>query len=162
MTETFAPFAHDRDDAEALWFVGGLVRVLAGGAETGGRYALSEHTYAGGYATPLHRILDEDQSLYVLDGACTVAVGDTFATCIPGTLVAVPRGTPFAFRVDSPVVRVLVLDTPAGHEDFYRAAGEPAGAPEIPPPADLDMARVLAAAERYRVEILGPPPAFPD
>ena len=160
--EGFVPFARDGDDAEALWFVGGLVRLLATGAETDGRYALSEHTYPGGYATPLHRMRDEEQSFYVLDGACTFAMGERFVSVVPGALVVVPRETPLAFRVDSPVVRLLVLDTPAGHEGFYRDAGEPARAVELPPPAELDMPRVLAAAEKHRVEILGPPPDFPD
>ena len=42
---------------------------------------------------------------------------------------------------------------------FFRAAGEPAPERVLPPDAPPDMAKVGAAAERFGVEILGPPPS---
>jgi hypothetical protein len=41
-------------------------------------------------------------------------------------------------------------------ECYVAASGEPAQARELPPPATPDMGR--AAGERFRIEILGPPP----
>jgi hypothetical protein len=46
----------------------------------------------------------------------------------------------------------------AQFERFAADVGEPAAAPGLPPPAPPDVERLLAAADRYGVEILPPPP----
>ncbi len=74
-----------------------------------------------------------------------------------GSFVHLPAGTPHAFQVDSETARVLNLTTPQ-HESFMRAAGEPARERVLPPEGPPDMEKVGAAARRYGVEILGPPP----
>ena len=63
-----------------------------------------------------------------------------------------------AFQVDSETARYLIITT-AQHERFYRAAfGEPAQSRTLPPEGPLDMERIEAAAQEYKVEMLGPPP----
>jgi hypothetical protein len=50
---------------------------------------------------------------------------------------------------------------PAWGKNFqlsFRAAGEPAQARTLPPQAPPDMDKLMAAANEYGVEILGPPP----
>ena len=44
------------------------------------------------------------------------------------------------------------------HLAFFRAAGEPAAELTIPPPAPPPMDRVMAAAVKYKIEVLGPLP----
>ena len=57
-------------------------------------------------------------------------------------------------------MRSLVLTT--GHfEQYVAACGEPAQARALPPPTTPDMRRAAAAGERFRIEVLGPPPATP-
>ena len=72
----------------------------------------------------------------------------------------IPRGTPHSFRVDSETARLLVLNTPAGHERFFRAMGEPAAERTLPPPPEgpPDMDAMSRAAEDAGFRILGPPP----
>jgi hypothetical protein len=59
--------------------------------------------------------------------------------------------------VNSETARFLVRTTPE-HEHFIRAASEPARSRTIPPQEPLDMEKVWAAAAKYGVELLGPPP----
>ena len=63
------------------------------------------------------------------------------------------------FRVDSPTARMLVLSTPAGLEDFYRACAVPATAATLPPPDTPRPApgRLRAIFAEHRVLDVGPP-----
>jgi len=73
-----------------------------------------------------------------------------------GGLVCIPRGTPHAFRIASSSARWLTLHTPAGHERFYRASGEPA-------PRDFARRRgdrgINHPSPRRRLEVRGGRPA---
>ena len=73
------------------------------------------------------------------------------------SIVHVPKGTAHAFRVDFKTARVLNITTPQ-HESFFRATSDPAQTRTLPPEAPPDMERIMAAAQEYGVEILGPPP----
>jgi hypothetical protein len=60
------------------------------------------------------------------------------------------------------VARFLVLNTPGGHDRFFRDGGTPAASNELadaPPP---DMERTKASAERHGVVFMGPPPFAGD
>jgi quercetin dioxygenase-like cupin family protein len=145
---------------EALWFFGGLVTFKATAEQTRDKLVITEQLYPRGIATPLHT-QSEDASFYVVDGRVTFQVGDEIKTGESGALVYIPSGVPHAFRIESETARMLGVNTPT-HERFYRAAGIPAPERALPAPDDprgqVDMARVGPAAERYGVEIVGPPP----
>ena len=112
-------------------------------------------------ATPLHSQPQDDETFYLLEGNLTFYLGDGRPLRASfGATVHVPRGAAHAYRVESKTARMLVLTTPQ-HERFFRAAGEPARARTLPPPAPPDMGKVMAAAEKYGVEILGPRPGTP-
>jgi quercetin dioxygenase-like cupin family protein len=149
------------EEGEAFWFFGGLVTVKASALQPGGRYAITEHLLPGRAATPLHRQPEDDESFYVLEGELTFYLED--GQPIPasaGSFVHAPAGVGHAYQVDSETARILVVTT-AQHERFFRAASDPAQARTIPPQAPPDMERVMAAAQEYGVEILGPPPGGP-
>ena len=153
-----APYARSSEEGEALWFFGGLVTVKASTQQTGGRFALTEQLFPGGMATPLHSQPEDDESFYVLEGEVTFYLDD--GQPIPasaGTFVHVPAGVAHAFHVDSETARILNITT-AQHERFFRATSDPAQTRTIPPDAPPDMERIMAAAQEYGVEILGPPP----
>ena len=61
---------------------------------------------------------------------------------------------------DAPM-RSLVLTT-RQFERYVATCGEPAQAHELPLPTAPDMNRVAAAGERFRIDVLGPPPAAPQ
>jgi quercetin dioxygenase-like cupin family protein len=148
----------DDGEGEALWFFGTLLLLRATGEQTGGRFSLCDQRGRRGFATPLHRQPTDDETFIVLEGELRFFLGDgSPRTAGPGTTVYVPAGAPHAFSVASESARWLDLTTPH-HEAFFRAAGEPAPERVLPPEAPPDMAKVEAAAERFGVEILGPPP----
>ncbi len=153
-----APYALDPEDGEALWFFGSLVIFKASAERTGESFSLVEQVAPRGMATPLHVQPEDEETYYVLEGEMTFYLGD--GEPIPasaGSFVHIPAGTSHAFQVDSETARFLDLSTPQ-HERFFRAAGEPARSRVLPPEEPLDMEKLGAAAQRFGVEILGPPP----
>ena len=147
------------DEGEALWFFGLLTIVKASAESTGGQFSLTEQQGRRGVATPLHRQPADQETFYILDGEVRFHIVDTndpvLATA--GSTVHVPAGTVHAFEIVSDTARFLNLTTP-NHEAFFRAAADPAQERTLPPDMPPDMPRIMAAAERYGVEILGPPP----
>jgi quercetin dioxygenase-like cupin family protein len=146
-------------EVEALWFFGTLLLLKATAEQTGGRFCLCEQWARRSTVTPLHRQPADDETFIVLEGELRVFLGEGHTVVAgPGTTVHVPASAPHAFAVVSETARFLDLTTP-NHEAFFRACGEPARKRELPPDAPPDMAKVGAAAERFGVEILGPPPS---
>jgi quercetin dioxygenase-like cupin family protein len=142
---------------ERRWFCGGGVHTwLATEAETGGAYLLFEDALDAGKTTPLHQHPDADETFYMLEGEVLLHIAGVEQTLGAGGIAIIPRGVPHAFKVSTPMARMLCLQTPGGGEAFYRQASEPAGSGEPPMP---DFGRVgAAAAATGAIEILGPPP----
>jgi quercetin dioxygenase-like cupin family protein len=154
-----APYALGPEEGEALWGADGSLWTLKASAEkTGGPFSLIEEVGRLGEGTPLHRHAEDDEAFYVLEGEMTFHFEDGLPVpATAGSFVHIPAGAAHAFRVDSGTARYLILTT-AQHESFYRAMSEPARSRTLPPEAPMDMEKVMAAAERYKVEVLGPPP----
>ena len=53
---------------------------------------------------------------------------------------------------------MLTVATPAGFEHFVLALSEPAPGSGFPPAGPPDMEKVMAAAPRANIEVLGPLP----
>ena len=123
--------------------------------QTDGAFILFEQTSQQGKTTPLHRH-SEDETFYVLDGELVVHIDGTDHPGKPGSIIFVPRQTPHAFLVTSELFRGLILFTPGSEacENWFRTAGDPAPAHELPEPGPPDLARLGAASQQYGVEIL--------
>lgn len=61
-------FVLSEDDAPAIWFLGTLATIKAGGARTGDALAVVEFTHPPGFATPRHVHHTADEAFYVLEG----------------------------------------------------------------------------------------------
>lgn len=159
MTIDPIPYALGPEEGEALWGVdGALTTVKASAGRTGGGFSLVEEVGQLSEGTPLHRHREDDETFYVLEGEMTFYFEDGRPiSASAGSFVHIPGGAAHAFRVDSETARYLIITT-AQHEQFYRAISEPARSRTLPPEAPLDMEKVEAAARKYKVEILGPPP----
>ncbi|MDK3255292.1 quercetin 2,3-dioxygenase [Blastococcus capsensis] len=146
-------------EGRALWFLGNLVTVKAGGPQTDGGVTVVEFLNPPGFAPPLHRHLDETEMFQVLEGSATFTCGTESFTATPGDFVLLPAGVPHTFVVapDGPL-RTLQITTPAGFERFAAAVGAPATERRLPDPAPVDPAALAHAGELHGVEILGPPP----
>lgn len=146
------------DGGEAVWLQGGLCLIKAAGEQTGEQFALTEQLMPKGMSTPIHVQPDEDELFYVLDGEMTFYLEGELIPASRGMLVCIPRGAAHGFRVESESARFLVLNTPAGHERWFRAAGEPASSLQLPA-EPLDEEKVAAASRAFGYGYVGP---FPD
>lgn len=148
------------DLQQAVWFLGALVRIRAGGDATGGQLAILEHNCERGFSSPLHRH-DAEETFMVLDGELRIEVDGQTQSAGAGAVAFLPRQLPHAFVVTSPQARYLTLHTPAGFDQFTIAVGtrsadgSTARPDDLPPdPSPAELARIAAG---YGIEILGPP-----
>ena len=157
-------FAHEPGEGEALWWFGTLATVKATAEQTGGQYSLVEILAPDGYEGVLHVHHFEDEGFYIIEGELTFYVGEQTIKAQPGSFLFGPKDVPHAFTVDSGPARLLFILSPAGMEGLIREMGEPARSLSIPPqpeepPDEAEMGRLMAIAERYGGEMLGPPPS---
>src|SRR5829696_2581035 len=159
--EGTAQYALRADVESSVWYLGGMFTVLADSEETGGQYGLIESLSPKGTEPPRHVHSREDETFYLLEGEITFYIGEETYEAISGTFVSAPRGLPHSYTFDTDVIRMLVLVTPGGFEEFFRPpqSSEPAQALEIPPPSDTppDVPALVAALEQHGVEVVGPP-----
>ena len=152
------PYLKTRRDVEFQFF--GSPSVLhATGDATDGRFCLLEAvTMPPGLVSPYHTHHNEDEAFYVLDGEVRIVCDGTWMTAGPGTWVFGPRDVPHGFKVlGSRPARMLLLCAPAGFEKFVLELCAPVDAVPGPP----DMARLMDAAARFNIDILGPLPDDP-
>jgi quercetin dioxygenase-like cupin family protein len=148
--------------AQPLWFIDNVVYIHVDGEQSGGAYSLSETWGARGNMPPLHVHRRNDETFYVLEGDVRLFVGDCEVVLAPGQAALAPRGVPHAYRVESDRARWIVINSPAGYEQFVRAASEPAPRAELPPAGrHSDRAALARAAAEQGIEILGPPGMLP-
>jgi len=146
-------------EGEAYWFVGALLQLKAGGADTDGRFALLDQTMPPDYAVPRHIHINEDEAWYLLDGAMTFYCGERVIEASKYSWVFAPRGIPHTFKVGSEGARALTFAFPSSFADFVAELGEPAPQLTVPPPAPVDPHHLAEVAHRYGIEIVGPPPS---
>jgi quercetin dioxygenase-like cupin family protein len=148
--------------AQPLWFIDNLVYVHVDGEQSSGAFSLSETWGAHGNMPPLHVHHRNDETFYVLEGELRLFLSDREIVLAPGQAAFAPRGVPHTYRVEADRARWIVINSPAGFEQFLRAAGEPAPAAELPPAGRHgDPAQLATAAADQGIEILGPPWMLP-
>ena len=153
--------ARGPDEGEALWVLGGLYTYRALPAETGA-YLLVEVDGPRGLAAPLHFHEGEDEGFYVRSGRVRMVIGDRTIEATAGSFLLAPRGVHHAFVFASgDASLLLLLSGGSGHEELFRAIGEPAGRREVPPPASKspDFERLAATAAKHGTRVVGPPPS---
>lgn len=153
------PYLNTREDS-AFRFLGIPTVMRSTGETTNGAFGLMEHSMMPpGFASPYHTHHREDEAFYVLEGEMAFVCGGTWLKAGPGTYVFGPREIPHGFKVigDAPA-RMLLLCAPAGFEQFVLEMSQPAMSPPSPP----DMAKLIALAAEYHIDILGPLPEEPE
>ena len=153
-------FARGRQSLDqSVWYTGWLVTFLATGKDTRGQFALTEQVARKGNVPPRHIHHREDEMFYLLEGEMTFSIGERSIKATPGSMVFAPRDIPHSFTIDSEQVRILVLNTPAGIEEFFRECSVPAPSMTLPPPAEIpysDIQKMMSLAPKYGFEIIPP------
>ena len=139
-------------DAPPLYFLGLPTHLRATGPTTNGAFGLVETQMPPGFASPYHTHHLEDEAFYVLEGEMAFVIDGQWTQAKAGTFLFGPRNIPHGFKVvgDKPA-RLLLLCTPGGFEHFVVEMSEPA-------PAPPDMAKLVAVAAKYQIDIHGPLP----
>jgi steroid delta-isomerase-like uncharacterized protein len=156
ITLTTQSYANTSSEPSA-YFLGVPTIVRATAQTTNGAFGLVEHlAIPPGFASPYHTHRLEDEAFYVLEGELAFVNAGRWTVAPAGTYVFGARNVPHGFKVigDAPA-RMLLISSPGGFEQFIMELSE--AAPALP-----DMARLLAAAARYQIDIHGPLPAAPD
>lgn len=152
------PYLLGPGEGESVWSLGGRFTTKVTKAAAEDRFALVEVVAFQTTEPPLHIHHREDEAWYVLDGAMTFYVGDDVLEARTGSFVFAPRGIPHTFTVDTEPTRVLVLASPAGFERFALELGQSAVSDFPPPGLAVPHPDVLGpVAERYGIEVVGPP-----
>lgn len=159
-TQAAAATMHLNNREDSAFRFLGLPTLMRSTAEsTGGAFGLMEHwSLPPGFASPYHTHSREDEAFYVLEGEMAFICDGAWHRGGPGTYVFGPRGLAHGFKVvGNSSARMLLLCSPGGFEKFVMELGTPLADPITPP----DMARLVATAMKYGVEIHGPLPDEP-
>jgi quercetin dioxygenase-like cupin family protein len=120
--------------------------------DTKGAYSLLEVTVIGD-GPPQHIHKAEEEAFYVLEGDVNIQIGDQTIRGMAGSFVLIPRGTVHTFgNAGSTPAKLLVILSPPGFEQFFV---EVVGDEEIDTATFVE--RGMAAAQKYNLEIVGPP-----
>jgi quercetin dioxygenase-like cupin family protein len=141
---------------DAFWWQGGLYRMKARAADTGGALGLVETDLYRGFGPPLHVHRREDEAFYVIEGEVRFRLAEEEFVGGPGTWVWGPRGVPHTFKVESEAARALILVTPGGFEAMFEVGGVPVSESPEPPAQQYDPAHTVAISEQFGFEVVGP------
>ena len=143
-------------EGRTIAVVGDVYRFLATGEDTSGKYDLFEALVTPGGGPPPHVHSREEEGFYVLEGEITFFVGDQRLVARAGMFANMPVGTPHSFKNESDKpARMLISLAPAGLEKMFFEVGVslPEGATTALPPTQEEIARLLAVAPKYGIEI---------
>jgi quercetin dioxygenase-like cupin family protein len=156
-----APYVRQDGEHERLRWLGGTrLTMLLDAAVTGGPLSVMLTSATRGDASPVHVHNHEDEALIVLKGLMTVWVGEQRHHLTDGAVGFLPRGIPHALRYDADT-EAMIISTPGGQEQFFRAAVWDLSAP-APEGWAISPEVLQEAAARYGTTIVGPPHGIDD
>jgi quercetin dioxygenase-like cupin family protein len=137
------------------------VKVVAGDSNSG--LAVVEFVAPRGFGPPVHRHVEEDELMYILDGEIRIDLDNGDSTIAStGAVVTLPHGIPQSWQVLSETARFLAIN--AGRRDgpsfdqFVAVLGTPTDPAALPAPIDIDPGHVAQVCAQHGIEVLGPPP----
>jgi quercetin dioxygenase-like cupin family protein len=134
-------------EGEKLYAAGVEYAIKASGRQTAGAYTLTELTLDPGGVIPGLRHPRYEEGIYVLEGEVAATIAGRAFDAGPGDFLVVPWGLTHAIKnASGKPARLLSLTTPAGIEDYFRAACRKAG-----PDAKDDLDRLRTIGRRYGV-----------
>jgi quercetin dioxygenase-like cupin family protein len=136
------------------WLAGGTLAILLDSKATDGQLMMGRFSVSEGEAPPYHKHTREDEIFMLIKGTALVWYDDREYELAEGGVVFLPKGVPHAYRITSAKADVLMINTPGGIEDMFRASGRDKSTPR---PANFKITPNPAIAERYGNVIVGPP-----
>lgn len=110
---------HLPDEAPRLTVAGHPMLVLSNARETR-HTSMFDWTVPPRFATGLHVHRVQEETFYVLDGACEWQIGERVVTARRGAYVFIPPGVAHDIRNPGEMpARLLMTVSPPGHEDYF-------------------------------------------
>jgi quercetin dioxygenase-like cupin family protein len=149
-------------DSRQFWFLNTRVTVRISFEDGQDRISMLEHWAPHGDSPPLHVHRNEDEIFHLIEGEVAFRLGDKDLHGKAGDTILTPKTIPHTYRVLSAGGgRWLTVTTGEEFERFVRALGRLAerdGLPDPSGPPTSEQAQALtSSAERYGIEIVGPP-----
>ncbi|MEM9033597.1 MAG: cupin domain-containing protein [Actinomycetota bacterium] len=155
------PYVLHRDEGTHGHFLNHLA-TLKSTTSTDGAMSIVEFVAPRGFGPPLHRHLDEDEVILVMEGEVVFRWGDAEMTAADGGMAYLPRAVPHSFQVLSHEARLFTvtaaIDGRPRFDRFVAALSVPTADPTMPEPSEVDPARIAVVGGQHGIEILGPPP----
>ncbi len=121
------------------------IRYLVNGARAGGLGLLELKVPAGAHVPPPHSHTNNEECVYVLEGAIRYTVDGTTRDLKPGEWMSTPPGSVHHFcNVGSETARALVMMTPDIGEQYFQDVAALIGAGGAP-----DRTKLLETMTRY-------------
>ena len=157
MSDSKTDFHVASGTGKALWGPGDMYTYLVSGEQAGGALFAMEGLVPPGGGPPPHIHENEDETLYILEGKCSVQIGDQLLVASQGDSIFLPRGTVHAFKNDgTETLRLILTFVPAGIEKFFEEVLEPVddrtAAP--PPPTKELIERLLTTGPKYGIKFV--------
>lgn len=150
-------FLHETDDRKTSWFLQTLVTDRITAEDSDGACSVTEHRLPPGYETPYHLHNDSTEAFYIMDGELTIYIEGDSLKGTSGDTVVIPPEYEHGYRItsDEPA-RKLILFWPAGFEEYFHEAGQPAEQRIIPESPKSDIEDLKELAPEYDLKLLGP------
>ena len=100
--------------------MGGQPLVFLVTGEDSKHASMFEWTVPAGFSTGLHVHRVQEETFYVLEGACEWQVGDELVRATPGTYAFIPPGVPHNIgNTSDKTARMFITVSPPGHEHYF-------------------------------------------
>jgi quercetin dioxygenase-like cupin family protein len=139
-----------QSDARALHAFGEEMTILLDGERTAGTLAMWTAITAPGGGPPQHYHLNEDETIYVIEGRVAFFLNGGWNEVGPGGTAFLPRGVVHTFKnVGDKPSRHLTMTMPSGFEKFFARCAE-----EFAKTGDPDMSRILEIGAEHGIHFL--------
>ena len=136
-------------EAKAVTLAGQPMAFLVTGEDTK-HTSMFDWTIPAGFSTGLHVHRVQEETFYVLEGACEWQVDAQLVSAKPGTYLFLPPGVPHDIRnVSDKPARVLMTVSPPGHEHYFEELAKLAASGSRP-----DANVIAALRSRYDTDQL--------
>jgi quercetin dioxygenase-like cupin family protein len=126
----------------------GQIFIKAGSATGSDNLALGTQQVTIGAGIPVHRHLQMDEALYVLEGSGVVLLNDVRHSFEKGGTIFIPRNSWHGFENPDHELLLLWLMSPAGLDGFFRETCNPPGIP----PKKFTREQIREIALKYATE----------
>ena len=126
----------------------GKILIKVGSTTGSENLALGTQQVMVGTGIPIHRHLQMDEALYILEGSGICTLNDERHAFEKGATIFVPKNSWHGFANPDHELLLLWIVTPAGLEGFFRDTCNPPGVP----PRQLTREQINEIARKYGTE----------